>query len=79
MLGKVDGVKGFTSTVDEERGVSGIKVVVDSDASAQKAINLVKEAGLQVLSHWRQQSTLEEVFVALVGRGFREREHEVAA
>ncbi len=79
VLGKLDGVKGFTSTVDEERGVSGIKVVVDSDASAQEAINLVHEAGLHVLSHWRQQSTLEEVFVALVGRGFREREREVAA
>lgn len=79
LLSKVDGVKGFTSTVDEERGVSGVKVVVDSDASAQKVINLAKESGLNVLSHWRQQSTLEEVFVALVGRGFREREHEVAA
>lgn len=79
MLSKLDGVKGFTTTIDEERGVSGVKVVVDSDASAQKAINLVRETGLQVLSHWRQQSTLEEVFVALVGRGFREREHEAAA
>ncbi len=79
MLIGLDGVKGYTSTVDEERGVSGVKVVVDSDASAQKVINLVSEAGLQILSHWRQQSTLEEVFVALVGRGFREREHEVAA
>jgi ABC-2 type transport system ATP-binding protein len=79
VLSTLDGVKGFTSTVDEERGVSGIKVVVESDASAQKAINLVKESGLQILSHWRQQSTLEEVFVALVGRGFREREHEAAA
>lgn len=78
-LSTLDGVKGFTSTMDEERGVSGVKVVVDSDASAQKAINLVKESGLQILSHWRQQSTLEEVFVALVGRGFREREHEAAA
>jgi len=78
-LSTLDGVKGFTSTVDEERGVSGIKVVVESDASAQKAISLVKESGLQILSHWRQQSTLEEVFVALVGRGFREREHEAAA
>ncbi len=79
MLSGLDGVKGYTSTVDEERGVSGVKVVVDSDASAQKAINLVSESGLQILSHWRQQTTLEEVFVALVGRGFREREHEVAA
>ncbi len=48
MLSGLDGVKGFTSTVDEERGVSGVKVVVDSDASAQKAINLLSESGLQI-------------------------------
>lgn len=79
MLSRLDGVKGFTTTADEERGVSGIKIVVDSDATAQKAVSFVKEAGFDVLSHWRQQTTLEEVFVALVGRGFREREHEIAA
>src|SRR6266568_1974546 len=78
ILGKIDGVKGFTSSIDEERGLSRVQVVVDGDASAQKAVNLVREAGMTVLSNYRQQTTLEEVFVALVGRGFREREHENA-
>jgi len=76
MLGKIDGVRGFTSSIDEERGLSRVQVVVDNDATAQKAIGLVSEAGMRVMSNWRQQTTLEEVFVALVGRGFREREHE---
>jgi hypothetical protein len=31
---------------------------------------------MNLISNWRQQTSLEEVFVALVGRGFREREHE---
>ena len=78
ILGKIDGVKGFTSSIDEERGLSRVQVVVDGDASAQKAVNLAREAGMTVLSNYRQQTTLEEVFVALVGRGFREREHENA-
>jgi len=75
-LGKVDGVKGFTSSIDEERGVGRVQVVVDNDESAQGAIDFARKSGMNLISNWRQQTTLEEVFVALVGRGFREREHE---
>ncbi len=78
VLSKIDGVRGFTSSIDEERGLSRVQVVVDGDGTAQKAISLVRETGMTVLSNWRQQTTLEEVFVALVGKGFREREHEIA-
>ncbi len=73
-MSKLDGVKGFTLSVDEERGVGRIQVVVDNDDSAQSAVDFVRKSGTRVLSNWRQQTTLEEVFVALVGRGFRERE-----
>jgi len=75
-IGKLEGVKGFTSTVDEERGVGRIEVVVESDESAQLAVDYVKKSGMNLISNWRQQTTLEQVFVALVGRGFQEREHE---
>ncbi len=75
-LSKIDGVKGFTSSVDEERGVGRVQVVVDGDESAQGAVDFVRKSGMNLISNWRQQTTLEEVFVALVGRGFREREHE---
>ncbi len=77
-LGKLEGVRGFTSSVDEERGLSRIQVVVDSDGSAESVIDSIRKSGMTVVSNWRQQATLEEVFVALVGRGFREREHEAA-
>ena len=77
-LGKLEGVKGFTSSVDEERGLSRIQVVVESDRSAQSVVDSIRKSGMTVVSNWRQQATLEEVFVALVGRGFREREHEAA-
>lgn len=78
MLRNVDGVKGFTSSTDEEMGVSRVKVVVEDDVSAEKAVQATRTNAMRVLSSWRQQTTLEEVFVALVGRGFREREREVA-
>jgi ABC-2 type transport system ATP-binding protein len=75
-LSKVEGVKGFTSSVDEERGVGRVQVVVNTDDSALKAIEFVRGTGMNLVSNWRQQTSLEEVFVALVGRGFRERESE---
>jgi ABC-2 type transport system ATP-binding protein len=73
---KLEGVKGYTASVDEERGLSRIQVVVDNDESAQSVIDSIRKSGMTIVSNWRQQATLEEVFVALVGRGFREREHE---
>jgi len=79
MLAKLEGVKGYTSTIDEERGISRVQVVVNSDDTAQTVLEATRKSGMNVLSSYRQQTTLEEVFVALVGRGFREREHEVAA
>lgn len=50
--------------------------MVDSDAAARAAEEAVKREGLKVVASWRKQATLEEVFVALVGRGFKEREEQ---
>src|SRR6266700_3132555 len=79
LLTKIPGAKGFTSSIEEERGLSRVQIVVESDSAAERAIGSVQAGGLKVLSSYRQQTTLEEVFVALVGRGFREREHEHAS
>src|SRR6059036_3591739 len=76
LLSKVEGVKGYTSSIDEERSILRVQVVVESDDTAQMVLDTTRKSGLTVLSSWRQQTSLEEVFVALVGRGFREREHE---
>ena len=70
----VDGVKGFTSSTDEERGISTVQIVVDSDAGAAAAVTRFEEEGLKIAASWRKEATLEEVFVALVGSGFKERE-----
>ena len=76
MLAKVQGVKGYTSQTDEERGLTTVEAVVESDAAARAAEESMTRGGLKVVASWRKQATLEEVFVALVGQGFKEREEE---
>ena len=77
MLSQVQGVKGFTSVADEERGVSTVEVVVENDGVVERAVKAVQESGYRVAATWRKAATLEEVFVALVGSGFKEREEQV--
>ena len=79
MLAQVPGVKGFTSSTDDERGLSTVQVVVESDAAAKGAEDAVEKDGRKVVASWRKQASLEEVFVALVGRGFKEREEQDAS
>lgn len=78
VFSSIQGVKGATSTLDEERAVSRVKFVVENEDSVNKIITAAESAKMKVLSSWRQEPTLEEVFVNLVGRGFAERENEVA-
>ena len=72
-------VKGVTSTLDEERGVATVRVVVEEDEAIDQITKTLAASGIKLLSSWRQEPTLEEVFVTLVGRGFTEREHENAS
>ena len=78
-IASVPHVKGVTSTLDEERGVATVRVVVEEDEAINQIAKTLTESGVKLLSSWRQAPTLEEVFVTLVGRGFTEREHENAS
>src|SRR3989475_11653235 len=53
-LGKLEGVKGYTASTDEERGLSRIQVVVDGDGSAQSVVDSIRKLGMTVVSNWRQ-------------------------
>jgi len=74
----VPGVKGATTTLDLERGVAHVKLVVENQGAVESVMKKLTSLNLRVLSSWRQEPTLEEVFVNLVGRGFAERELENA-
>jgi len=76
MLTQVVGVKGFTSASDEERDLSTVQVVVEDDGAARRSEEAMTNSGHKVIASWRKETTLEEVFVALVGRGFKEREEQ---
>jgi ABC-2 type transport system ATP-binding protein len=76
LLAQATGVRGFTTSTDEERGVSTVQVVVEDDFSARRAEEAVVKSGHKVVASWRKETTLEEVFVALVGQGFKEREEQ---
>ncbi|HVP22973.1 MAG TPA: ABC transporter ATP-binding protein [Conexivisphaerales archaeon] len=73
-LSSVQGVKGYTSTIDEERGLTGVQVVIQDEEAVERVSQAVGKSGYKVLTLWRKPPTLEEVFVSLVGKGFRERE-----
>jgi len=73
------GVKGVTSTQDEERNVARLKFVVEKEEALDSIMRTISSLKLKVLSSWRQEPTLEEVFVNLVGSGFAERETENAS
>ncbi|MDG6939674.1 MAG: ABC transporter ATP-binding protein [Nitrososphaerota archaeon] len=77
-LRSVEGVQGMTSAVDAERGVVRVKLLVKDERCADLVMEAAARSGCSVFSHWMQGPTLEEVFVSLVGRGFSEREKEVA-
>ena len=79
VLAQVAGVRGFTSASDEERGLSTIQVVVEDDGTARRAEEAMAKSGHKVIASWRKETTLEEVFVAMVGRGFKEREEQDGA
>jgi ABC-2 type transport system ATP-binding protein len=76
---KVEGVKGATTSMDEDRETSRVSLVVEDEGAVEKARAKFESAGFTVTSTWRQEPTLEGVFVKLVGRGFAERETEFAA
>lgn len=74
----IEGVKGCTSSTDSDNAISRLKLVIEDESDIEKIIERIAKLGYRVLSFWRKESTLEEVFLALVGRGFREREEELA-
>jgi ABC-2 type transport system ATP-binding protein len=75
-LSVVPGVSGVTTTLDEERGVAKITLVTENELSLLAVRKDLESRGSKILSSWRQEPTLEEVFVNLVGQGFTEREKE---
>lgn len=71
-----NGIRGFTLEHDHERNSSSLRLVADNDECINKLISRIENRGYRIISSWRREPTLEEVFISIVGKGFRERESE---
>jgi ABC-2 type transport system ATP-binding protein len=78
-LSGVHGISGVTSTLDEERGIAKITLVTENELSIRAVEKEFESRSIKIMSSWRQEPTLEEVFVKLVGEGFREREKDTVS
>src|SRR5439155_221329 len=62
MLARLEGVKGYTSTIDEERGISRVQVVVNSDDTDQTVLEASRKAGMNYYWAnlcWSKQSQIQ--------------------
>jgi ABC-2 type transport system ATP-binding protein len=74
----VDGVRGATAKMDGESERVRLRLVIDDEAALEHATRLIESRGMKVRQYEYIEPTLEDVFISLVGRGFAEREGEIA-
>ncbi|MBI3023945.1 MAG: hypothetical protein HYY68_09535, partial [Thaumarchaeota archaeon] len=65
---------GATTSLDLERELARVQVLAENDMVVQQVRSTLESRGMRIVSSWRKEPTLEEVFVKLVGSGFTERE-----
>jgi len=73
-MNEIQGVGGFSSTVDEEKALATVRLLVDNDGVEAEVGREMERRGMRVYASWKQEPTLEEVFIKFVGRGFAESE-----
>lgn len=73
-ISSVPGVNGATTSLDQERELARVEVLAEKDAVIQQVKSTLESRGMRIVSSWRKEPTLEEVFIKLVGSGFTERE-----
>jgi ABC-2 type transport system ATP-binding protein len=73
-VNEIRGVSGVTSTVDNEKELATVRVLVGDDGAEGHVRKEIENRGMEVYATWRQEPTLEEVFIKYVGRGFAESE-----
>jgi ABC-2 type transport system ATP-binding protein len=66
------GVSGVSSTIDNEKEIATVRILVDDDSVEASVRREMEGKGMKVYASWRQEPTLEEVFIKFVGRGFAE-------
>jgi ABC-2 type transport system ATP-binding protein len=65
----IPGVRNFTHQNDMASGTTNLKFILDDEAIVAEIVAAVPKSGSKILSVQKTEPTLEDVFVALVGRG----------
>ncbi len=73
-ISSMPGVSGTTTSLDQEREVARVQILAENETVIQRARSTIESRGMKIVSSWRKEPTLEEVFIKLVGSGFTERE-----
>ena len=71
----IAGVRNFTHSHDMAAGTTKLKFILDDEAIVADIVAAVPKSGSKIMSVQKTEPTLEDVFVALVGRGLTS--HEV--
>ena len=69
-LSSVEGVSGFSQTDEPSTGRIKLKVVLKDESALQSVLQSVTSRGGKILALSKSEPTLEDVYIALVGKGF---------
>ena len=75
-VNQMRGVTGVSSTVDDEKETAMVRLLADDDRVEGEVGREIERRGMKVYASWKQEPTLEEVFIRYVGRGFAESEDD---
>jgi len=69
---KIEGVRDMSTRHDAQLGISSLKIILDDEIAISQIMDTVVKAGSSIQSLKKTEPTLEDVFLALVGRGLHE-------
>lgn len=71
-LSSVEGVSGFSQTDEPSTGRLKLKIVLKDESALQSVLQTVTSKGGKILTLSKSEPTLEDVYIALVGKGFEQ-------
>lgn len=69
ILGRIRGVRNYSSKDDIARGKTNLKIIVKEESAISDILSTISSQGSKVHSMQKTDPTLEDVFISLVGKG----------
>ena len=71
-LGAIKGIRNFTSKDDIARGTNNLTLIVQEESAISDILSAISAQGSKIRSMRKSDPTLEDVFIAMVGKGLEE-------